>query len=61
MKHSLVENADLPLAIAWERLREGYFRKSHQPQMADHCGDLANWHQARLNTVSEGQQPCHFE
>lgn len=55
MKRTIVENADLPLAIAWERLREGYFRQQHQHEMADHCAELAAWHQARLTQHLEDQ------
>ena len=55
MSRSIVENADLPYAVHWERLREGYYRQQHQHEMADHCAELANWHQARLDHYLEDQ------
>ena len=55
MNRSLVETADLPYAIRWERLREGYYRRQGKSRMAKYCADLAGWHQARLNKILEDQ------
>ena len=55
MRRPAIENEDLPLAVAWERLRAGYHRRYGRHQLADECDHTADWLQERLNTLLENQ------
>jgi len=50
-----IEADDLPHAIAWERIRAGYFSRNGRLEDAAYCAGLADWHEARLNQLMENQ------
>lgn len=50
-----IEPADLKYAIAWERIRAGYFSRNGRLEDATYCAGLADWHEARMNQLLEQQ------
>lgn len=43
-----IPESELPLALAWERMREGYWRQLGQTHRADECCAIAEKLERRL-------------